>query len=66
MAKEIKLYLSMKPKWWMRPAILAAWIALRLGLIRAKPDPQYHSGMISPEDRAAKWLADFAFKLEVR
>lgn len=57
--------LTFKPKWWMRPALWAACIALRLGLVRDAASSEHWGCSITAEERVAKWLADHAFRWEV-
>lgn len=63
---QVHATLSLRPKWWMRPAIFAAAVALHLRLVKPKPDPRYLSGHIEPVDRVAEWLARYAFRMEIR
>lgn len=63
---ELQVTLVVHPKWWMRPAVELAIVAVALGLIRDKPSSEHWGGIITAEERVAKWLTDFAFKIEVR
>jgi hypothetical protein len=63
---ELQVTLSVRPKWWMRPALWVSFWALQLGLIRDKPSAAHFDGIITAEERVAQWLADFAFRFEVR
>jgi hypothetical protein len=50
----------------MRPALWASFLALKLGLVRDAPSAEHFSGLITAEERVAKWLTDYAFRFEVR
>jgi hypothetical protein len=63
---QVTVELSLRPKWWMRPALASAALFLRLGLIRDAASPEHFGGVITAEERVAKWLADYAFMVECR
>jgi hypothetical protein len=65
-AGTVTVALHVQPKWWMRPAVVASAIALKLGLIRDAESAAHFGGIITAEERVAKWLTDFAFRIEVR
>lgn len=62
----VTVQLIMHTKWWFRPALVLAFIALQLGLIRDAESAEHYDGRITAEERVSKWLADFAFWVEVR
>lgn len=61
---QVNVELTLRPKWWMLPALWLAVIALRLGLIRDAESAEYWDGRITAEERVAKWLASYAFHVE--
>lgn len=62
----IYVELTLKPKWWMRPALWAAMALIFLGLVRGADSAEHWNGRITAEERVAKWLANFAFRVEAR
>lgn len=63
---QVTLQLTLHAKWWFRPAVALAIIALWLGLISDADSAEHWGGRITAEERVAKWLADFAFWVEAR
>jgi len=60
------LQLTISPKWWFRPALSLAGFTLWAGLIRDADSAEHWGGKISAQERVARWLADFAFRVETR
>jgi hypothetical protein len=63
---QVQVTLTVRPKWWMRPALWASFWALQIGLIRDKPSAEHFGGVMTADERVSKWLADYAFRFEVR
>jgi hypothetical protein len=65
MARQ-SLTLHMQKRWFFWPAIVALAALGKLGLIRDKPSEEHHGGIETGQERAARWLADHAIRIEVR
>jgi hypothetical protein len=63
---QVQLSLIIQPKWWMWPALVVGLLALKLGLVRDAPSAEHYDGIITAEERVSRWLANFAFRFEVR
>jgi hypothetical protein len=64
--EEVRATLVVRPKWWFRPALWAAFVAVKLGVVRDAESSAHYDGRITAEERASKWLADFAMRFEAR
>ena len=62
---QITLTLSVSPRWWFRPALWGAMILLWLGWISDAESADHWGGRITAEERASKWLANYAFRFGV-
>jgi hypothetical protein len=62
---DLYISLAVRPKWWFRPALWAACIAVWLGFVRDADSAEHYSGRITAEERASKWLANYALRFEV-
>lgn len=63
---QLQVTLAVRPKWWMRPVLWASVWALHFGLIRDKPSTEHFGGIITADERVSRWLANYAFRFEVR
>jgi hypothetical protein len=63
---QLQVTLVVRPKWWMRPALWLAYFALAFRLIRDAKSTEHYGGLITADERVAKWLTDYAFRFEVR
>jgi hypothetical protein len=62
----VTVTLSVRAKWWMRPALWLAYFALAFRLIRDAKSTEQFGGLITADERVAKWLTDYAFIIEAR
>lgn len=62
----ITVQLTLRTKWWFRPAVAIAFIALWLGLISDADSAGHRGGRITADERVAKWLVDHAMTFGVR
>lgn len=62
----LTIELSVRPKWWMRPAVAVGFLLLKFGLVRDAASPEHFGGRITADERVAKWLANYAFRVEAR
>jgi hypothetical protein len=63
---QLEAQIILRKRWFFWPAILTASLLGKLGLIRDKLSAAHHGGVITGQERAAKWLADHAMVIEVR
>lgn len=63
---EQNLVLHAQKRWFFWPAIICIVAIGRLGLIRDKVSAAHHGGIETGQERAARWLADHAIRIEVR
>lgn len=63
---QLTVRLSVRPKWWMRPALWVGYFALAFRLVRDAKSTEQHGGLITADQRVAKWLVDHAMRFEVR
>ena len=64
MVQSLHLTLTARKRWFFRPALMACLIGLRFGLIRAKASFAHIGGIETADERAARWLAERAIKIE--
>lgn len=62
----ITVTLSARKRWFFWPALICIVMLGRLGLIRDKVSTAHHGGIETGQERAARWLADHAIRIEVR
>lgn len=62
----ITVQLSARKRWFFWPAIVCLVMLGRLGLIRDKFSAAHQGGVETGQERAARWLADHAIRIEVR
>lgn len=65
MATLGNLRVKVTKRWFFWPAVLVVFVIGRLGLIRARPSRDYVGGVEPAESRAAKWIADWAMRIEI-
>jgi hypothetical protein len=64
--EQVNATVVLRRRWFFWPALLTLSLLGRLGLIRDKADPPRWNGKITGQERAAKWLAERAMRIEVR
>lgn len=63
---EVQAQVIIRKRWFFWPAIITVAVLGKMGLIRDKDSPEHFGGRITGQERAGKWLADHAMRIEVR
>jgi hypothetical protein len=63
---QVQAQIIVRKRWFFWPALIAAAILGKLGLIRGKASAEHFGGIITGQERVGRWIADHAMRIEVR
>lgn len=63
---HVQADIVVRRRWFFWPALVLIVALGKIGLIRDKVSPAHHGGIETGQERAGRWIADHAMRIEVR